>query len=75
MGTGIRLFMYWENRIYVLGLGFNQWERHKPFLKGKWDFYYMTQLLKCAHAPGGMSTFRLYVRALFGTFFRKVFLE
>ena len=25
--------------------------------------------------PGGMSTFRLYFRALFGTFFLKVFLE
>ena len=25
--------------------------------------------------PGGMSAFRLYFRALFGTFFRKVFLE
>ena len=25
--------------------------------------------------PGGMSTFRLYFRALFGTFFRKVSLE
>ena len=25
--------------------------------------------------PGGMSAFRLYFRALFGTFFLKVFLE
>ena len=25
--------------------------------------------------PGGMSTFRLYFRALFGIFFLKVFLE
>ena len=37
-------------------LGFNHWERHKPFLKGKWDFYPFTifdfiiwQLLKCAY--------------------------
>ena len=26
----------------ALGLGFNHWERHKPFLKGKWDFYPFT---------------------------------
>ena len=26
----------------ALGLRFNHWERHKPFLKGKWDFYPFT---------------------------------
>ena len=34
-----------------------------------------TAHVKFESCPGGMSTFRLYFRALFGTFFLKVFLE
>ena len=34
--------------------------------------HHLRSIIGC---PGGMSTFRLYCRALFGTFFLEVFLE
>ena len=58
-------FFCYVSEVVSLNRHFYRYGGHIEFIRFK-EYYRM---------PGGKSTFRLYFRALFGTFFLKVFLE